>query len=360
MRPSSASSSRSVAAGERRHHLRRQVVRRRPEAAAGDDHVQALARLELDRSPQVLRAVADDRHVGELDAALAQPSGQPGAVAVGDDPRQDLGSGDDDAGARAHVQPARPLVIRCGLPPRAQGVADGVAALRDPVGLAVLADPRRGGAERDLEGAAAVACACAARPRACACRHGAPARVLHADVDLPRGEDADADRLGRRRLALALLGLRLLLGRRRRLDGRRRLLLVPAAAGDAEQVERAEQDEDAQDDDQAGPEPRRHAPGAALAAEVQRRRVQARRALEALLVLLDQQPGVELEVLGVGAQERLDERGAREELPLLALQRAQVLGADLRGGFDLRHVDPAPHARLAQGLADLGHWPRRG
>ena len=48
------------------------------------------------------RRSADDHDLGELDPVLAQPLRQPRPVAVGDDPGQHLGAGDDDAGARAH------------------------------------------------------------------------------------------------------------------------------------------------------------------------------------------------------------------------------------------------------------------
>ena len=52
-------------------------------------------------------------------------------------------------------------------------------------------------------------------------------------------------------------------------------------------------------------------------------------------VLLDQRLAVEAERLGVGAQEALHERGARQQAPLFVLERAQVLGPDLRRGLDL-------------------------
>ena len=58
---------------------------------------------------QVLGPVADDLDHRRLDADLAQALGQPRAVAVGDDPGEDLGPGDQDARpgprrARAHAQ----------------------------------------------------------------------------------------------------------------------------------------------------------------------------------------------------------------------------------------------------------------
>ena len=61
------------------------------------------AREEAQRALDVLGPVADDRDVGEVDAELAQPLGQPRAVAVGDAAGEDLGAGDDDARAGAHV-----------------------------------------------------------------------------------------------------------------------------------------------------------------------------------------------------------------------------------------------------------------
>ena len=51
------------------------------------------------RAAQILAAIAHDHDLRQLDAVLAQPLRQPRAVAVGDDPRQHLGAGDDDAGA---------------------------------------------------------------------------------------------------------------------------------------------------------------------------------------------------------------------------------------------------------------------
>src|SRR6266508_4303635 len=51
--------------------------------------------------------------------------------------------------------------------------------------------------------------------------------------------------------------------------------------------------------------------------------------LVAQLVLVHQQLAVQPEIVGVRPQERFDERGPREEPPLLVLEGAQVLGADL-------------------------------
>ncbi len=103
-------------ARERTHDLGREVVRGRPEPAGGEDQVDALAGEELERGADVVRAVGDHDDVRQLDAALAQPLGEPGAVAVGDDRRQDLRAGDDDARADAHPQVGRSDTLR-GLPP---------------------------------------------------------------------------------------------------------------------------------------------------------------------------------------------------------------------------------------------------
>src|SRR6185437_16094350 len=64
-------------------------------------------------------------------------------------------------------------------------------------------------------------------------------------------------------------------------------------------------------------------------------------------VLLDERLAVEAQRLRVGAQEALDERRARQEAPLLILERPQVLGADLRLRLDLRDVDASAHTRVA-------------
>ena len=64
---------------------------------------------------------------------------------------------------------------------------------------------------------------------------------------------------------------------------------------------------------------------------------------------------VEPESLRVGAQKALDERRAGQQPPLLVLERAQVLGPNLRLALDLGHVDASAHARFAQRLADLRH-----
>src|SRR4029077_19858755 len=72
-------------------------------------------------------------------------------------------------------------------------------------------------------------------------------------------------------------------------------------------------------------------------------------------VFLHQRLAVQAERLGVRTQEALHERRAREQAPLFVLQRAQVLGPDLRLGLDLRHIDGGAHTRVAQRFTDLGH-----
>ena len=49
-----------------------------------------------------LAECCDDQDLRAVHAGLAQPLRQPRAVAVDDDPGQDLRAGDDDARARAH------------------------------------------------------------------------------------------------------------------------------------------------------------------------------------------------------------------------------------------------------------------
>ena len=73
------------------------------------------------------------------------------------------------------------------------------------------------------------------------------------------------------------------------------------------------------------------------------------------LVLLDQQLGVEPERLGVRAQEAAHVGGPGQEVPLLVLERTEVLGADLRPHLHVRDVDALAHARLTQGGPDLRH-----
>src|SRR5215207_8340097 len=104
---------------------------------------------------------------------------------------------------------------------------------------------------------------------------------------------------------------------------------------------------------------REHGPArtraAAADARAERRQLVRRRALEPRPVLLHEVARVEPQVVRVRAQERLDERGPGQQVPLLVLERAQVLGPDLRRRLDVGDVDPVAHARLAQLVPDLRH-----
>ena len=79
-------------------------------------------------------------------------------------------------------------------------------------------------------------------------------------------------------------------------------------------------------------------------------------ALVATLELVQQHPGVEAEEVPIGAQEALCVHGPGEQVPLLVLDRAQILGADLGSRLHLADVDPPAHPRLPQGGADLSHF----
>ena len=82
---------------------RGEVVGRRAEPAARD-HERIPSRGEpVERGAHVLGPVADDDRVRVVDAELAQPLRQPRAVAVAHAAGEDLGAGDDDAGAGAHA-----------------------------------------------------------------------------------------------------------------------------------------------------------------------------------------------------------------------------------------------------------------
>ena len=128
---------RERAPGEVRDDLGGQVVGGRAEAAAGHDEVEALGGHEVERGAHVGAAVGHDQDLRDLDAALAQALGQPRPVAVGDDPRQHLGAGDEDA--RSHC-------LTAGRPPRRGQLARALA------GAHLVADRRR--AIRDVDRAA--------------------------------------------------------------------------------------------------------------------------------------------------------------------------------------------------------------
>ncbi|EUA40886.1 cinA-like domain protein [Mycobacterium avium subsp. avium 2285 (R)] len=91
-----------LAAAETRHHFDRHIVGRGPQSAAGDDQIHALVGEEAQLGFDVVRAVAADGDVRQLDAELQKPIGDPGAVGVLDTAGEDLGSGDNDACACAH------------------------------------------------------------------------------------------------------------------------------------------------------------------------------------------------------------------------------------------------------------------
>ena len=73
---------------------------------------------------------------------------------------------------------------------------------------------------------------------------------------------------------------------------------------------------------------------------------------EAGVVLVDVQLAVEAEVLGVGAEEALDVGLGREDVELLVLERAQVLGSDLRPLLELGEVESLAQARRRLRLPD--------
>jgi hypothetical protein len=127
---------------------------------------------------------------------------------------------------------------------------------------------------------------------------------------------------------------------------------------DAEEVQR---DDDAhQHDSDQHPRWDQRAPRLALALALapqgsDRLELVVGRTLVAPLVVIDELAGVEPEVLAIGPQEALDVHVAGEQSPFLVLDRAEVLGADLRARLDLVDVDLGAHPRLPQGGADFCH-----
>ena len=69
-----------------------------------NDYVHRLPGHVLERGFQVLGPIADDFDHRGIDPHFTKPLGQPRPVAVGNDACQDLGSRDQDAGARSHAQ----------------------------------------------------------------------------------------------------------------------------------------------------------------------------------------------------------------------------------------------------------------
>ena len=114
------------------------------------------AAMNSSAAQHVLGPVADDRRVGQLDAELEQPPGQPGAVAVADPPGQDLCAGHDDSRA-GRSRPAHLQVGSCpaGERPAAMGLCDRVADRlgggRDDPRYAVEVHRHRVVAERDFK-----------------------------------------------------------------------------------------------------------------------------------------------------------------------------------------------------------------
>src|SRR5215216_2907184 len=80
--------------------MRGEVIRGWTESAGGDDQVGALRLEESQRGLEVPRPVADAQDVRDVDAELAEPFGDPGAVAVTHPAGDQLGTGDDNS--RAH------------------------------------------------------------------------------------------------------------------------------------------------------------------------------------------------------------------------------------------------------------------
>jgi hypothetical protein len=77
--------------------------------------------------------------------------------------------------------------------------------------------------------------------------------------------------------------------------------------------------------------------------------------LVAALELVEQHSRVESEVVAVGAEKALGVDRAGQQIPFLVLDRAEVLGADLRLCLDLADVDPLAHPCLAQCRTDIRH-----
>ena len=76
---------------------------------------------------------------------------------------------------------------------------------------------------------------------------------------------------------------------------------------------------------------------------------------EAEVVLLDVQPAVEPERVGVDLEEALRVRVSRKLLEPLLLEEPQILGPHLGPRLELLEVEVLTHARLAKTRADLEH-----
>ena len=84
-----------------------EVIGGRSETAARDDKADAERGAPLERCEHVIGAVADDRHVREIDTELEEARGKPGTVAIAHAAAEQLGAGDDDCPAHAHVHSSR-------------------------------------------------------------------------------------------------------------------------------------------------------------------------------------------------------------------------------------------------------------
>ena len=69
---------------------------------------------------------------------------------------------------------------------------------------------------------------------------------------------------------------------------------------------------------------------------------------ESRVVLVDERLSVEPQRLGVRAEEATHVRGCRQDVEPLVLERAEVLGADLRPLLQLGEVEVLPNASLAE------------
>ena len=98
-----------------------------------------------------------------------------------------------------------------------------------------------------------------------------------------------------------------------------------------------------------------------IAARGQRsREVDVRGVAVLALELVDEGAAVEAQHVRIGAKEALDERVAGQESPLLVLERAQVLPADLGACLEIDNVEVLPHPRLAERRTDTGHIDGEG
>ena len=185
-------------------HLGGQVVGGRPEAAAGDDQVEVAH--EPQRLEHVRAAVGDDHDLRDLHPVLAQALGQPGAVAVGDDPRQHLRARDEDPGPHKQVGPTRLGQLAWALA-GPHVVADRRRAVGHVDRPLARPQPRLAVAERDAEALAAVAPAVPAGVQDLVVDQRAPIGVDEAHADGSGGHDLQGDT--RRCRGLLLLALRL-------------------------------------------------------------------------------------------------------------------------------------------------------